>query len=70
MTGEGGGNKDKTVIGGLGAPQPLPGGVTPMPGGKRQVTPNERTVIGVCLTRRENILIAGERAMLALARVD
>lgn len=49
MTGEGGGNKDKTVIGGLGAPQPLPGGVTPMPGGKRQVTPNERTVIGGAL---------------------
>lgn len=44
-----GGNKDKTVIGGLGAPAPLPGGVAPMPGGKRQVSPNERTVIGGAL---------------------
>ena len=41
--------KDKTVIGGLGMPAPLPGGVNPMPGGKRQATPNERTVIGGAL---------------------
>lgn len=41
--------KDKTVIGGLGMPSPLPGGVNPMPQGKRQVTPNERTVIGGAL---------------------
>lgn len=36
-----GGDKDKTVIGGA-----LPGGMTPMPGGKRQATPNQSTVIG------------------------
>ena len=39
--GGGGGNKDKTVIGGIGIPTPMPGGVTPMPaGGKRQTAPN------------------------------
>ena len=48
--GGGGGNKDKTVIGGIGIPTPMPGGVTPMPaGGKRQTAPNERTVIGGAL---------------------
>ena len=43
-----GGNKDKTVIGGSmgGIPAPLPGGVAPMPGGKRQAAPNQSTVIG------------------------
>lgn len=34
-------DKDKTVIGG-----PLPGGMAPMPGGKRQAAPNQSTVIG------------------------
>lgn len=48
MSGSGDG-KDKTVIGGMGMPSPLPGGVSPMPGGKRQVSPNERTVIGGAL---------------------
>lgn len=48
MSGSGDG-KDKTVIGGMGMPSPLPGGVNPMPGGKRQVSPNERTVIGGAL---------------------
>lgn len=48
--GSGGNNKDKTVIGGsLGSPSPFPGGVAPMPGGKRQPTPNQSTVIGGAL---------------------
>jgi type VI secretion system protein ImpK len=34
-------DKDRTVIGG-----PLPGGMAPMPSGKRQPTPNQSTVIG------------------------
>lgn len=42
--------KDRTVIGGsLGNPSPLPGGVNPMPTGKRQATPNQSTVIGGAL---------------------
>ena len=42
-----GDGKDKTVIGGSpGTPSPLPGGVTPMPQGKRQAVPNQSTVIG------------------------
>jgi type VI secretion system protein ImpK len=53
MTKPGDSNKDKTVIGGLDAPSPLPtplpGGMAPMPGGKRQASPNERTVIGGAL---------------------
>lgn len=41
------GGKDRTVIGGsLGNPSPLPGGVNPLPTGKRQATPNQSTVIG------------------------
>ena len=48
--GGGGNNKDKTVIGGsLGTPSPFPGGVAPMPGGKRQAAPNQSTVIGGAL---------------------
>lgn len=44
------GGKDRTVIGGsLGTPSPLPGGVNPMPTGKRQATPNQSTVIGGAL---------------------
>jgi type VI secretion system protein ImpK len=44
------GGKDRTVIGGsLGNPSPLPGGVNPMPVGKRQATPNQSTVIGGAL---------------------
>jgi type VI secretion system protein ImpK len=44
------GGKDRTVIGGsLGNPSPLPGGVNPMPTGKRQATPNQSTVIGGAL---------------------
>ena len=44
------GGKDRTVIGGsLGTPSPLPGGVNPMPVGKRQATPNQSTVIGGAL---------------------
>ena len=49
MSTGGGGNKDKTVIGGSmgGVPSPLPGGVAPMPvAGKRQAAPNQSTVIG------------------------
>jgi type VI secretion system protein ImpK len=42
--------KDRTVIGGsLGTPSPLPGGVNPLPTGKRQATPNQSTVIGGAL---------------------
>ena len=42
-----GDGKDKTVIGGgPGSPSALPGGVTPMPQGKRQAVPNQSTVIG------------------------
>ena len=49
-SGGGGNNKDKTVIGGsLGTPAPFPGGVAPMPGGKRQAAPNQSTVIGGAL---------------------
>ncbi len=49
-SGGGGNNKDKTVIGGsLGTPSPFPGGVAPMPGGKRQAAPNQSTVIGGAL---------------------
>lgn len=45
-----GDGKDKTVIGGSpGTPSPLPGGVTPMPQGKRQAVPNQSTVIGGAL---------------------
>ena len=44
------GGKDRTVIGGsLGTPSPLPGGVNPLPTGKRQATPNQSTVIGGAL---------------------
>jgi type VI secretion system protein ImpK len=44
MTSDGRGNKDKTVIGGLGQPNPLPGA---MPGGpRRPPPPNQATVIG------------------------
>lgn len=50
MSSGGGNNKDKTVIGGsLGTPSPFPGGVAPMPGGKRQAAPNQSTVIGGAL---------------------
>ena len=51
MSNGGGSHKDKTVIGGSlgGVPAPLPGGVAPMPGGKRQVAPNQSTVIGGAL---------------------
>ncbi len=42
-----GDGKDRTVIGGsLGKASPLPGGVNPMPQGKRQEVPNQSTVIG------------------------
>lgn len=45
-----GGGKDKTVIGGsLGNPSPLPGGVSPMPGGPKRDAPNQATVIGGAL---------------------
>ena len=51
MSNGGGGNKDKTVIGGGfgGVPAAMPGGVAPQPGGKRQVAPNQSTVIGGAL---------------------